>query len=181
MAKGRSIWFVRHAQSEYNEKKLFTGWHDPNLTEHGIKKAHELKAEFIDTSFDYIYSSPLKRATQTTNIITNNEFIIDERLKERSYGDWSGLGKESIKNEVGEETFFLARRGWELSPPNGESLKNVHDRVYSFLLELPKTGKILVVSHGNTIRAISVFFGVNTTENVSSYEIKVGTHLFIED
>ncbi|MED5274572.1 MAG: phosphoglycerate mutase family protein, partial [Pseudomonadota bacterium] len=48
MAKGRSIWFVRHAQSEYNEKKLFTGWHNPNLTEHGIKKAHELKAEFID-------------------------------------------------------------------------------------------------------------------------------------
>ena len=181
MTKGRSIWFVRHAQSEYNEKKLFTGWHDPNLTELGLKKAHELQTEFHDVDFDYIYSSPLKRATQTTNIITEKEFIIDERLKERSYGDWSGKSKDLIKSEGGEETFFLARRGWEVCPPNGESLKNVHDRVDSFLIELPKTGKILVVSHGNTIRAISVFFGKNTTENVSSYEIKVGTHLFVED
>ena len=108
-------------------------------------------------------------------------FIVDERLKERSYGDWSGKSKDLIKKEVGEETFFLARRGWNLSPPNGESLKNVHDRVDSFLMELPKNGQILVLSHGNTIRAISVYFGKNTTQNVSSYEIKVGTHLYIED
>ena len=181
MTKGRSIWFVRHAQSEYNKKKLFTGWHDPNLTGEGINKAHELKNEFQNIDFDYIYSSPLKRATQTANIMIGKDFIVDERLKERSYGDWSGKSKDLIKKEVGEETFFLARRGWNLSPPNGESLKNVHDRVDSFLMELPKNGQILVLSHGNTIRAISVYFGKNTTQNVSSYEIKVGTHLYIED
>ena len=91
------------------------------------------KNEFQNIDFDYIYSSPLKRATQTANIMIGKDFIVDERLKERSYGDWSGKSKDLIKKEVGEETFFLARRGWNVSPPNGESLKNVHDRVDSFL------------------------------------------------
>ena len=109
------------------------------------------------------------------------EFIVDERLKERSYGDWSGQSKDLIRGEVGEEEFFLARRGWSTSPPNGESLQDVKNRVKSFLDDLPKNGNILVVSHGNTIRAISVALGKNTEESVSSYEIKVGTHLLFED
>ena len=182
MAKGRSIWFVRHAQSEYNKKKLFTGWHDPDLTDQGVKKAFELKSEYGNIEFNFIYSSPLKRAFQTAEIMSNGtEFIVDERLKERSYGDWSGQSKDLIREEVGENELFLARRGWSTSPPNGESLRDVKDRVVSFLEDLPKNGKILVVSHGNTIRAISVALGTNTVENVSSYEIKVGTHLLFED
>jgi len=182
MVKGRSIWFVRHAQSEYNKKKLFTGWHDPDLTDAGLEKAFELKSEYDNIKFDFIYSSPLKRALRTAEIMSNGtEFIVDERLKERSYGDWSGQSKDLIRGEVGEEEFFLARRGWSTSPPNGESLQDVKNRVKSFLDDLPKNGNILVVSHGNTIRAISVALGKNTEESVSSYEIKVGTHLLFED
>ena len=65
----RKIWFVRHAQSEYNKKKLFTGWHDPELTEHGIHIAHELKEELYGIKFDMVFSSPLKRAFSTAKIL----------------------------------------------------------------------------------------------------------------
>ncbi|MBS83075.1 MAG: 2,3-bisphosphoglycerate-dependent phosphoglycerate mutase [Gammaproteobacteria bacterium] len=174
----RNIWFVRHAQSVYNQQKLFTGWHDPKLTLKGIDAANDLAKSFTTTTFDKIYCSPLKRASETAKIIAQDKKIIfDERLKERSYGDWSGKSKDEIRNEVGEEEFFNARRGWERRPPNGESLKDVSLRLESFIAELPLSGNILIVSHGNTIRAASVLFGVNTELNVSSYEIKVGTHL----
>ena len=172
----RQIWFVRHAQSEYNKKKLFTGWHDPELTQHGIHIAHELKEELYGIKFNQVYSSPLKRALSTAKIhIDDQEIIIDERLKERSYGDWSAKIKEEVKSTEGEDRYYAARRGWETSPPNGESLKDVSLRVEPFLNELPSSGNILVVSHGNTIRAISVLFGVNSKDNVKSFEIKVGT------
>ena len=177
----RKIWFVRHAQSDYNKKKLFTGWHDPELTEHGIHIAHELKEELYGTKFDMVYSSPLKRAFSTAKIlIDDQEIIVDDRLKERSYGDWSAKNKEDVKLSEGEATYYAARRGWETSPPNGESLKDVSLRVLSFIESLPSSGNILVVSHGNTIRAISVLLGINTEEEVSSYEIKTGTFLLYE-
>ncbi|MAR78315.1 MAG: 2,3-bisphosphoglycerate-dependent phosphoglycerate mutase [Gammaproteobacteria bacterium] len=174
----RKIWFVRHAQSEYNKKKIFTGWHDPELTEHGIHKAHDLKEELYDIKFDYAFSSPLKRAHSTAKILVDEvEIVVDDRLKERSYGDWSALSKQEVKEMVGEENYYAARRGWESHPPNGESLKDVSIRVKPFIDDLPDNGNILVVSHGNTIRAISVLFGINTVDNVNSFEIKVGTVL----
>ena len=174
----RSIWFVRHAQSEYNQKKLFTGWHDPNLTEHGIEKAKQLKKDLEGIKFSHIYSSPLQRAYSTAKILVNEDkIIIDDRLKERSYGDWSAKNKQEVKSIEGEENYRAARRGWNTSPPNGESLKDVSIRVKPFIDSLPEEGNILVVSHGNTIRAISVLFGINSEKSVSSFEIKVGTVL----
>ena len=178
----RKIWFVRHAQSEYNKLQLFTGWHDPELTQKGIDVAKKLKEELSSISFDYVFSSPLKRAASTVQSIINddNKIQYDDRLKERSYGSWSGLNKSEIKSQVGEKRFFSARRGWETRPPEGESLKDVSIRVKKFLDDLPDQGKILVVSHGNTIRAISVLLGINSESEVSSYEIKTGTYLLVE-
>ena len=177
----RKIWFVRHAQSEYNKQRLFTGWHDPELTELGLSAAADLKEKLSSIKFNCVYSSPLKRASSTATTIVGDSSLIeyDDRLKERSYGDWSGLHKSDIKDLVGEDQFFAARRGWDTKPPNGESLKDVSIRVESFLDSLPSTGNILVVSHGNTIRAISVLLGINSEEDVSSYEIKTGTYLLV--
>ena len=176
----RTLWFVRHAQSEYNQKKLFTGWHDPPLTEHGITMAGELKKELDKVNFSHIYSSPLRRAHQTAKILVDEDrIIVDDRIKERSYGDWSEKNKDQVKDVEGEDGYRAARRGWHTSPPNGESLKDVSERVKPFLEELPNSGNILIVSHGNTIRAISVLYGINTTDSVSSYELKVGTYLKI--
>ena len=178
----RRIWFVRHAQSEYNKKHLFTGWHNPDLTEKGIGAARELKNDLSSVDFDYVYSSPLKRAAETTSLIVDGRYQInyDDRLKERSYGDWSGLNKSEIKEQVGEELFLSARRGWSTKPPNGESLEDVSSRVSSFLEALPLSGNILIVSHGNTIRAISVLLGINRKEDISSYEIMTGSFLLVE-
>jgi 2,3-bisphosphoglycerate-dependent phosphoglycerate mutase len=178
----RKIWFVRHAQSEYNEKQLFTGWHDPHLTEKGMAAAVNLQNELSNIKFNHVYSSPLLRAATTAVCIVGdkNNIEYDDRLKERSYGDWSGLNKSEVKEQIGEDSFFSARRGWDTSPPNGESLKDVSDRVTSFIESLPVAGNILVVSHGNTIRAISVILGINSKEDVSSYEIRTGTYLLVE-
>ena len=132
----RKIWFVRHAQSEYNKKHLFTGWHDPNLTDKGIEAALNLREELSSIDFNYVFCSPLKRASQTVQHITDKDKVIyDDRLKERSYGDWAGLNKTEIKEKVGEDLFLSARRGWSTKPPNGESLEDVSKRVKSFLDE----------------------------------------------
>ena len=178
----RKIWFVRHAQSEYNKKHLFTGWHDPDLSEKGVYAARELKNDLSSVDFDYVFSSPLKRAAETASLIVDGRFEIkyDDRLKERSYGDWSGLNKSEIKEQVGEELFLSARRGWSTKPPNGESLEDVSSRVSSFIETLPLSGNLLVVSHGNTIRAISVLLGINKKEDISSYEIRTGSFLLVE-
>lgn len=177
----RKIWFVRHAQSEYNKKHLFTGWHDPNLTDKGIEAALNLREELSPIDFNYVFCSPLKRASQTVqHIIDKDEVIYDDRLKERSYGDWSGLNKTEIKEKVGEDLFLSARRGWSTKPPNGESLEDVSKRVKGFLDTLPDVGNILVVSHGNTIRAISVLLGINKKEDISSYEIVTGSYLLVD-
>ena len=178
----RKIWFVRHAQSEYNKKHLFTGWHNPDLTEKGVGAARELKNDLSSVDFDHVFSSPLKRAADTASLIVEGRYEIkyDDRLKERSYGDWSGLNKTEIKEKVGEELFLSARRGWSTKPPNGESLEDVSSRVSSFLETLPLSGNILIVSHGNTIRAISVLLGINRKEDVSSYEIMTGSYLLVE-
>jgi 2,3-bisphosphoglycerate-dependent phosphoglycerate mutase len=180
--QSRKIWFVRHAQSEYNKKQLFTGWHDPHLTEKGMAAAINLQSELSSIKFNHVYSSPLLRAATTAICIVGDDTSIeyDDRLKERSYGDWSGLNKTEVKQQIGEASFFSARRGWDTSPPNGESLKDVSVRVISFIESLPKSGNILVVSHGNTIRAISVILGINSKEDVSSYEIRTGTYLLVE-
>jgi 2,3-bisphosphoglycerate-dependent phosphoglycerate mutase len=180
--QSRKIWFVRHAQSEYNEKQLFTGWHDPHLTEKGMAAAMNLQNELSSIEFNHVYSSPLLRAATTAICIVGDNISIeyDDRLKERSYGDWSGLNKSDVKKQIGEASFFSARRGWDTNPPNGESLKDVSVRVISFIESLPKSGNILVVSHGNTIRAISVILGINSKEDVSSYEIRTGTYLLVE-
>ena len=178
----RKIWFVRHAQSEYNKKHLFTSWHDPDLTEKGVYAARELKNDLSSVDFDYVFSSPLKRAAETASLIVDSRYEIkyDDRLKERSYGDWSGLNKSEIKEQVGEELFLSARRGWSTKPPNGESLEDVSSRVSSFIETLPLSGNLLVVSHGNTIRAISVLLGINKKEDISSYEIRTGCFLLVE-
>ena len=129
----RKIWFVRHAQSEYNKKHLFTGWHDPNLTDKGVEAALNLREELSSIDFNYVFCSPLKRASQTVQrIIDKDKVIYDDRLKERSYGDWAGLNKTEIKEKVGEDLFLSARRGWSTKPPNGESLEDVSKRVKSF-------------------------------------------------
>ena len=185
------IIFVRHGQSEYNKNNVFTGWHDPGITDVGKEQAVNTAKKIENEQIGVIYSSALKRAIQTSEIMkkiikTDPPIVIEQNLNERDYGAWSGKNKEQIKNEIGIEKFIEIRRGWSIGPENGESLEDTSKRVGKFIEQIKIIRKkdnfknILVVCHGNTIRAATVFLGINNKENIKEYEIKTGNLLRYE-
>ena len=170
---------VRHGQSEWNEKNLFTGWKDPNLTEKGIGEAIQagklLKAKKM--KFDLMYTSNLTRAQETGRLIleemnlTNITIQKDQSLNERNYGDLAGLNKDEARKKWGDEQVHIWRRSFDVPPPGGESLKNAAERVLPYfhkniMPEVKKGLDILVAAHGNSLRAL-----VMEIENINSNEI----------
>tara|TARA_A200000113_G_scaffold83717_1_gene74542 strand:+ start:212 stop:817 length:606 start_codon:yes stop_codon:yes gene_type:complete len=170
---------VRHGQSEWNAKNLFTGWKDPKLTDLGIQEA--IKAgDLLETrnlKFDLMFTSDLFRAQETGRLIleqmnhTDIQVIKDQSLNERNYGDLAGLNKDEAREKWGEEQVHIWRRSFDVPPPGGESLKNTAERVlpYFELEIMPKVKEglnILVAAHGNSLRAL-----VMELENISSEEI----------
>ena len=170
---------VRHGQSEWNEKNLFTGWKDPNLTKKGIGEAIEagklLKAK--NMKFDLMYTSNLTRAQETGRLIleemnlTNITIQKDQSLNERNYGDLAGLNKDDARKKWGDEQVHIWRRSFDVPPPGGESLKNTAERVLPYfhkniMPEVKKGLDILIAAHGNSLRAL-----VMELENISSNEI----------
>jgi len=170
---------VRHGQSEWNEKNLFTGWKDPNLTKKGIGEAIEagklLKAK--NMKFDLMYTSNLTRAQETGRLIleemnlANITIQKDQSLNERNYGDLAGLNKDEARKKWGDEQVHIWRRSFDVPPPGGESLKNTAERVLPYfhkniMPEVKKGLDILIAAHGNSLRAL-----VMELENISSNEI----------
>lgn len=159
------LFLVRHGNSEWNKLGLWTGWTDVNLTEEGLEEAKQageaLKSEKIDT----VYVSELKRTHQTFEKIKETcgqlglTCVVDKALNERNYGVHTGKNKWQVKEEVGEEQFNNIRRGWDVHIPEGETLKDVYTRVVPYYEDNIKKdlrdGKnVLVVAHGNTLRAL---------------------------
>jgi 2,3-bisphosphoglycerate-dependent phosphoglycerate mutase len=158
---------VRHGQSEWNLKNLFTGWRDPDLTELGVSEATEGGQALKDygIAFDVAFTSKLTRAQKTLGIILNEigqsgiETIRDEALNERDYGDLSGLNKDDARAKWGEEQVHIWRRSYDVPPPGGESLKDTGARVWPYYMTeiLPRVlagQKVLVTAHGNSLRAL---------------------------
>lgn len=175
---------VRHGQSQWNEKGLWTGWTDIPLNETGINEAKRTGELLADIKFDAAFTSDLTRAQQTLNTIlttisqTNIPIEKSPALKEKSYGIYTGKNKWEIKEKYGEEEFQKIRRSWDYVPPEGESLKMVYERVVPYfeekILPLLKEGKnIIVAAHGNSLRAL-----VKYLENISDEQIplvEIGT------
>ncbi len=170
---------VRHGESEWNRRNLFTGWHNPDLSEKGLIEAlvagRLLKTEGL--RFDIAFTSRLKRAQRTLDIIlselgqSNIEIRYDEALNERHYGDLCGLNKDEARERWGEEQVELWRRSYDIPPPGGESLKDTAERVLPYYEEeiWPElqAGKTVIVSaHGNSLRAL-----IMTLEGLSEKEI----------
>ena len=140
---------VRHGQSEWNEKNLFTGWKDPNLTKKGIGEAIEagklLKAK--NMKFDLMYTSNLTRAQETGRLIleemnlANITIQKDQSLNERNYGDLAGLNKDEARKKWGDEQVHIWRRSFDVPPPGGESLKNTAERVLPYFQRPPSGWK----------------------------------------
>ena len=170
---------VRHGQSEWNEKNLFTGWRDPELTQKGAQEARNAGRELLGQEyvFDVMYTSALRRAQETGRIIleemglTDIVTVRDQRLNERDYGDLSGLNKDDARERWGEDQVYVWRRSYDTPPPGGESLKDTANRVLPYFEEviLPNlvAGKnILVAAHGNSLRAL-----IMKIESISPLEI----------
>ena len=178
---------VRHGQSEWNAKNLFTGWKNPDLTSDGKKEAINAGSLIKERNiqFSMMFTSALKRAQITGQIILDGieqpdiEVIKDEALNERDYGDLSGLNKDDARKEWGEEQVHIWRRSFDVPPPGGESLKDTAERVLPFFNSsiLPKIieGKnILVAAHGNSLRSLVMQLDDLSKEEVVALEIPTG-------
>ena len=178
---------VRHGQSEWNAKNLFTGWKNPGLTSDGKKEAINAGSLIKERNiqFSMMFTSALKRAQITGQIVldaieqSDIEVIKDEALNERDYGDLSGLNKDDARKEWGEEQVHIWRRSFDVPPPGGESLQDTAERVLPFFNSsiLPKIieGKnILVAAHGNSLRSLVMQLDDLSKEEVIPLEIPTG-------
>ena len=184
---------VRHGQSEWNAKNLFTGWKDPKLTNLGIQEA--IKAgDLLETrnlKFDLMFTSDLFRAQETGRLIleqmnqTDIQVIKDQSLNERNYGDLAGLNKDEAREKWGEEQVHVWRRSFDVPPPGGESLKNTAERVlpYFEIEIMPKVKEglnILIAAHGNSLRALVMVLEKISSEEIVKLEIATGDPLTYE-
>jgi len=180
---------VRHGESEWNHLNLFTGFEDIDLTLNGVKEA-ELCGLSMDNKFDIAFTSVLKRALRTCNIICEKsnqipQIISSHKLNERDYGDLTGKNKKETAEIYGEKQVQLWRRSIDVRPPNGENLIDVIKRVREYYEDeikpkLDEGKNILIVAHGNSIRALLVILNVFSLNNISEFEIPTGKPIFIE-
>lgn len=168
---------VRHGESEYNVKGLWTGWENPPLTLRGHEEARIAGEDLKEINWDVAYVSDLIRAQETLDEIKATihrldlPVIISSAIKERNYGDYTGRNKWEIQKEIGNKKFQLIRRSWGIAPKNGESLKQVYERevpyLESVILPKIKSGEnIMLISSGNALRAL-----VKYLENIPDAEI----------
>ena len=190
---------LRHGQSQWNLENRFTGWKDVPLTEKGINEAnnagHLLKKHNI--KIDKIFSSVLERANKTAeiamkalgieNLYKNGKLIYEknQNLNERDYGDLVGLNKAETADKFGKEQVHIWRRSYDIPPPNGESLKDVVDRVSPYFTEtiqphILNKKNVLIAAHGNSLRAIMIKVGMYKPEEISSIELPTGSPLCID-
>ncbi|WP_346907034.1 2,3-bisphosphoglycerate-dependent phosphoglycerate mutase [uncultured Roseibium sp.] len=184
----RLLVLVRHGQSEWNLKNLFTGWKDPGLTEKGVAEAKKAGEQLRDLklTFDIAFTSDLSRAQKTLDLIlaelgqTGLETIKDQALNERDYGDLTGMNKDEARKEFGEDQVHIWRRSFDVPPPGGESLKMTAERVLPYYRSeiLPRVlrGKrTIVAAHGNSLRALIMEMEKLTPEQILQRELGTGT------
>lgn len=184
----RLLVLVRHGQSEWNLKNLFTGWKDPGLTEKGVAEAKRAGEQLRDMKleFDVAYTSVLSRAQKTLDLIleelgqTGLETIRDQALNERDYGDLTGMNKDEARKEFGEEQVHIWRRSFDIPPPGGESLKMTAERVLPYYRKeiLPRVlqgDRTIVAAHGNSLRSLIMELENLSPEEILKRELGTGT------
>lgn len=181
----------RHGESEWNLLGKWTGWTDVGLTDKGVNDTVRLGGLLRGIEFDRAYTSTLKRTHQTLDALVEGQgsakplTIANKALDERDYGDLTGKNKWEVKEEIGEEAFNGIRRGWDYPVPGGETLKMVSERVLPYwaaeiLPKLQAGENILVVAHGNSIRALMKHLDQVPDSEVANLEMPFGQMLFYE-
>ncbi len=187
---GNVLVLVRHGESEWNRLNRFTGWKDVDLTEVGIFEAHRAGAMLEEEGcrFESAYTSTLKRARHTLHIILGEieqeelPIVTDAALNERDYGELMGINKEDARKRWGDHQVNLWQRSYDIAPPGGESLKDTAARVLPFFEkriapELRAGKNVLVVAHGNSLRALIMQLDRLTPEEVMAVELGTGRPL----
>ena len=191
--KSRNLILVRHGQSEWNAKNLFTGWKDPGLTDQGVSEAKNAGKLILEQNieFDVMYTSMLSRAQKTGDIILGIlshkviPIIKNEALNERHYGSLAGLNKDDARKKWGQEQVHIWRRSFDIPPPDGESLKDTADRVLPYFETeiMPKVisgSSILIAAHGNSLRALIMKLDSISSEDIVKLEIPTGAPIQYE-
>lgn len=183
----RLLVLVRHGQSDWNLKNLFTGWKDVGLSEKGIAEAkaagQKLKAKGLQ--FDIAYTSALTRAQHTLKLVLDElgqpglETIRDQALNERDYGELTGMNKDDARQKFGADQVHIWRRSYDVAPPGGESLKDTLARALPYYMKLIQpdvlSGKrVLVVAHGNSLRALIMAIEGLSPEQILKRELDTG-------
>ena len=186
----RLLVLVRHGQSEWNLKNLFTGWRDVDLTDKGVAEAQAAgrQLKVLGLRFDVAYTSALVRAQRTMDLMLEElgqrslPVIRDQALNERDYGDLSGLNKDDARKRWGEEQVHIWRRSYDVAPPGGESLKDTAARVLPYYIQdiLPRVlrgERVLVSAHGNSLRALVMVLDHLSPQEIVNREIATGVPL----
>jgi len=175
---------VRHGESEWNKKNIFTGIRNPDLTDKGVIEARwagrVLKEEGL--RFEVAFTSLLKRAQHTLDIMLGEiggempKVIEDAALNERDYGELSGLNKDQARERWGEEQVLAWRRSYDTPPPGGESLKDTAARVQPYYRNVVwpylAAGKdVIIAAHGNSLRALIMYLEKLSEEDILDREL----------
>ena len=186
----RILVLVRHGESEWNLKNLFTGWRDVDLSEKGVSEARaagrKLKTQGL--RFDMAFTSALVRAQHSLDLIleemgqTDIPIAKDQALNERDYGDLVGLNKDDARKKWGAEQVLLWRRSYDVAPPGGESLKDTAARVLPYYIKdiLPtvlRGDNVLVAAHGNSLRALVMVLERLSPKEIVARELATGVPL----
>jgi 2,3-bisphosphoglycerate-dependent phosphoglycerate mutase len=186
----RLLVLVRHGQSEWNLKNLFTGWRDVDLTDKGVAEARAAgrKLKALGLRFDIGFTSALVRAQRTLDLMLEElsqrslPVIQDQALNERDYGDLSGLNKDDARKKWGDEQVHVWRRSYDVAPPGGESLKDTAARVLPYYIQeiLPRVlrgERVLVSAHGNSLRALVMVLDHLSAQEIVKRELATGVPL----
>ena len=182
----RLLVLIRHGQSDWNLKNLFTGWKDPALSPKGIDEAKAAGRALRGVGpFDVAFTSALTRAQHTCSLVLGEvgqqdlETIRDEALNERDYGDLSGLDKDEARARWGADQVYVWRRSYSVNPPGGESLRDTVARALPFYNQriLPRVlggERVLVAAHGNSLRSLIMVLDGLSPEGIVGVELETG-------
>jgi 2,3-bisphosphoglycerate-dependent phosphoglycerate mutase len=183
----RMMVLVRHGQSQWNLKNLFTGWRDVGLSDQGVTEAREAgrRIKTRGLRFGTTFTSALSRAQRTLDLIleesgqTGLPITRDQALNERDYGDLSGLNKDDARAKWGEEQVHIWRRSYAIAPPGGESLRDTGARVWPYYIHniqphVMRGEGVLIAAHGNSLRALIMALDGLTSDEVVKLELATG-------
>lgn len=175
---------VRHGVTDWNLQGKWQGLTDTSLSTEGRKQSRLTADALKGMDIDVVYTSELSRTKQTYDEICSRLNLscpvsCSPALNERDYGVYTGRNKWEVEKQLGHEQFIRLRREWNCPIPKGEALIDVYNRVVPFyeeniLKDLKGRKNVLVISSGNTLRALMKYLENISDEDIARLELVFG-------